>query len=191
VATLLAVWVLVRGVPSRAAAPPAPLELPKHWLEDTQANFDKTIKPLVTGIAASSESSLYEGLPHHFWEEQLLQSELKTKKTVRIHAFPFYAERIHPKKEDAKKLVAICATTTSFTRYTGMKACGGFHPDWAIQCKVRGDVYLVLICFGCKEARLYGPKLVLYTDLHKMALKKLSALLQQYQKNRPAPKKIK
>ncbi|MEI8379822.1 MAG: hypothetical protein WCJ09_06825 [Planctomycetota bacterium] len=45
--------------------------------------------------------------------------------------------------------------------------CGGFHPDWCVEFIAGQDVYQVLVCFGCREARLYGPMNEVFSDLKK------------------------
>jgi hypothetical protein len=132
--------------------------------------------------------ALYEGLPHQTWEKELLAKESKEKKTIKRHGFSFYDTAITPKKQDKKDLWAICCTRESFRCYGGMKWCGGFHPDWCLEWKDGDKVYRVLICFGCHEARLYGPKNEVLTDLDKPTIDVLKRILAPYRKNRPLPK---
>ena len=148
--------------------------------------FEKNIKPLLAGIASAKEVSLYEGLPHQFWQKELLEQELKAQKTVTQHKFPFYSQAITPSAENVKKLAALCGDQKTFGRYRGPKPCvGGYHPDWCIQWKDGENVFQVHLCFGCHEARLYGPKNDAYSDLSEDALKQLEDILKPHRKNRP------
>ena len=151
---------------------------------DTPENFEKQIKPLVAGIGKSPSVVIYEGLPHQRKEKELLARELKDKKTVKLHEFPFYAGGIQVRKEDAAKLSALCADLKTFDRYSGAKFCGGFHPDWCVEFKNGPEVYRVLICFGCREARLYGPMNDVYTDLTKESRDEFLNVLTPLWKNR-------
>jgi hypothetical protein len=161
------------------------LDFDRHG--DTRENFAKNIEPLVEGIEKARKLVIYEGLPHQHWESGLLARERKEKKTVTLHGFPFYAQPIAPRKADGKELSALGADASSFRRYSGMKWCGGFHPDWCIEWQDGATVYRALICFGCHEARLYGPKNGLYCDLDNEVLGKFGRLLKPYRKHRPGP----
>ena len=132
---------------------------------DTQENFEKHIKPLLAEIGKLSSIVIYEGLPHQRKEKELLARELKDKKTVKLHGFPFFEEVIRVNTEDAAKLSALCGDLKTFDRYSGAKFCDGFHPDWCVEFKNGPEVYRVLICFGCREARLYGPMNDVYANL--------------------------
>ena len=152
--------------------------------------FEKNIQPLVVGIGKAKNVSLYEALPHQYFEKKLLAKELKTEKSVKLHAFPFYDGAITPSDDDVKKLAALCGDLKTFGRYRGPKSCGGYHPDWCVEWKDGEDVYRVLICFGCHEARVYGPKNDVYSDLEDNALKKLVEVLTPYRKKRPEREKL-
>ncbi len=165
------------------------------WSEDDQEQrlingesrwrFAKQIKPLAAGIAQAKAVLVYEGLPHQNAERAALQQELKNKQTVQFHGFPFYEQAIGIEKEDAKKLLVLCGDRKTFGRYKGPKFCGGFHPDWCLTFQAGDDLYRVLICFGCHEARLYGPKNDVFSDLDDETVKKFAAILQPLGKHRP------
>ncbi|WP_020474858.1 hypothetical protein [Zavarzinella formosa] len=148
------------------------------------ARFDENIKALTAGMAKAKTLTLLEGLPHQMFEKAALDKELKDKKTVKQRDFPFYEGAITPKADDAKALIALFGDLKSFARYRGEKKCGGFHPDWLVEFKDGDDTYQALVCFGCHEARLYGPKNDVYADLNGGMLEKLHAILGAQHKNR-------
>ena len=154
-------------------------------IADTAEHFEKHIKPLLAGIGKANDLVVHEGLPHQFWEPKALEKELKDKKTVEFHDFPFYETPIAIKEEDATRLSALCRDAKTFERYGGPKRCGGYHPDWCLTFKVGDEAYRVLICFGCHEARLFGPKNATFSDLDDEAMKKMGAILGPLRKNRP------
>jgi hypothetical protein len=155
---------------------------------DREENFAQHIKPIVAEIKASTSVTIYEGLPHQGWEQKRLFDELATKKTVKLHDFPFYDFAITPSEADAAKLIAICGQQKTFGVYAGAKLCGGFHPDWCVEFKKDSDVYQMLVCFGCQEVRLYGPRNKVFSDLDKGTMNTLREILTPLQKNRPKPK---
>jgi hypothetical protein len=146
--------------------------------------------PAITGMLGKAKKVvLHEGLPHQTWEAKLLETELKTKKTVKLNDFPFY--QVSPSLTDdaAKELTALFRRAGSLKPYAGPKRCGGFHPDYAVDYCVGTEVYRVLICFGCHEVKFYGPKTSVHCDVSNRALDELQTILKPYQKNRPAKKK--
>jgi hypothetical protein len=151
---------------------------------DSEENFARQIKPIVAEIQAATSVTIYEGLPHQR-HKRMLFDELATKKTVTLHSFPFYDVAITPTEADAAKLIAICGQQKTFGIYRGAKLCGGFHPDWCVEFKKDSDVYQMLVCFGCREVRLYGPRNQVFSDLDKGTMKSLRELLTPLQKNCP------
>jgi hypothetical protein len=119
------------------------------------------------------------------YESQALEAEKKTKTTVTLHGFPFYRETLELKAGDDQKLKDLLGNPGSFTAYVGEKKCGGFHPDYAVEWAVGGQIYQSLICFGCGEVQVYGPKGDAIYDTRDDERKQLKALLEPYRKNRP------
>ena len=155
---------------------------------ETPEEFDSHITPLVAGIRKSTSLVVYEGLPHQLWEHESLQNELKAKKTLKRHGFPFYEAPVKLNKEDAEKLAAICGDVKNFEPWSGEKLCGEYHPDWCVELQSGTDVYRVFICFGCSEARLYGPMKDVYCDLTKANRKKFAEILKPLHTQRPLRK---
>jgi hypothetical protein len=152
--------------------------------KETDTNFDNH-KALAVAIAKADRVILYEGLPHQTFEQQLLQEELKNKKTVKLNDFPFYTETLSLKDADAKSLKALFIEAAAFKQYSGPKRCGGFHPDYALEWHVGKDVYRAQICFGCQEVKIFGPKSEVHCDMRPDTNKQLQATLKPYRKNRP------
>jgi hypothetical protein len=148
----------------------------------------KKLPALTAALGKATKVVLHEGLPHQTFEPKLLEQELKTKKTVKVHGFPFYQETLSLKEADAKKLTALFRAGESFTAYRGPKKCGGFHPDYAVEWRLGKDVYQALVCFGCHEVKFYGPKAGVYCDVRDRALGEMKKVLLSYRKNRPEKK---
>jgi hypothetical protein len=156
-----------------------------YYYGDTQHHFEKAIKAFTKGIVGSTTMRLYEGFPHQLRERDLFVAELKRIKSVTIKSFPFYVSPLAVAVADQKRLQYLLERDTSFQRYIGIKACWGFHPDWVIECSTSVSSYQIFLCFGCHEARLYGPSGVLYADLAPESHEQFVTILQSYRKNRP------
>jgi hypothetical protein len=145
------------------------------------ANFG----PLVEIIRKADKMTLYEGLPHQYWEASKLKSELNEKKTVEYHDFPFYAEPLILRKEDADWLTKALTDSKTIERHYEEHLCGGFHPDYCIEWQAGNDKVLCQVCLGCAELQLFGPKNNLHCDLEQDAYTSLKKLLAPYRKQRP------
>lgn len=150
--------------------------------------FTKESPPFFEGISKAQSVTLYEGLPHQLWEMELLEKELKEKKTVKFNKFPFYQTPIPITKEVARKLQALCSDVNNFKPYQGPKFCGGYHPDWCIEFKYGDKAIQVQVCFGCHEAAFNESEKHLMTDMNESVLKELGKILHPLQTNRPEEK---
>ena len=83
--------ILVISTVSSCGAPPEPPE---------PVGFHEAIQQ-------ADQVILYEGLPHQYWDGDLLEKELKTKKTVEILKYPFYAETLDMDTSDKKRITEI------------------------------------------------------------------------------------
>jgi len=91
------------GCGSRSVVPdePPPPAIDTHF---------ERLPELLAGIQAG-EVSLYEGLPDSFWEPDLRGHELKRKKTIRLHGYPFYEKRPTLKEVDGRIFSYAAAST--------------------------------------------------------------------------------
>jgi hypothetical protein len=132
--------------------------------------------------ALKAESTIvYEGLPHQTYERALLERERTTKDVREFHSYPFYREPLEVTKEDAKKLAVILAKPSTWRPFTGEKKCGGFHPDYAVEFNSGMHPFVVLLCFGCGEGKIYHAGSQWRFDMSQEPRE----LLDAYQKNRP------
>jgi hypothetical protein len=158
-------------------------------LTDPEPGPEPNAFPFAT-IGQADRLTLFEGLPHQLIERELLASERKTKQTVDLHGYPFYSEPLALMPEDAEKLKALLGDATRFASFSGEKRCGGFHPDYAVEWTVEGQVYHCLVCFGCGEVKIYGPLGESRFDMERDTEKRLRSVLWAYEKNRPAAKHV-
>src|SRR5262249_11890068 len=107
--TLAALGLLLAFSPGRSDDKP----------KQPDTNFDN-LKPLAEGIARADKVILYEGLPHQS-DKLAFDKELKEKKTVEFNGFPFYAETLELKADDAKKLTELATAAGSFSKWHGPK----------------------------------------------------------------------
>jgi hypothetical protein len=142
-------------------------------------------------VRQAERLTVYEGLPHPMYEEQAFEEELRTKQTIQLLGFPFYREPLDLKDDDARALRGLLGDRNTYQTWRGEKECGGFHPDYAVEWSVEGKIYRCLICFGCHEARFYGPQgEISFFDLQSVGSgrdrrSKLLDLLKPHRKNRP------
>ena len=157
--------------------PPPPIE----------KTFDR-LPTVLAGIPKTGDLRLYEGLPSDFWEPELMEQELKWKKTIRLHGYPVYEELLALQETDGEQFTAMFSAQASFAKFSDAKKCEGFHADYGMEWKVGEETTHVLIGLECGEVKMYGPKSELHCDLSPEAAQKLRQLLSRYRKNRPVEK---
>jgi len=131
---------------------------------------------------------VWEGLPHPFFEPDNFKQELRKETFFVLHGYHFYRETLQTTRDDGRWLMKLLCRPTTLLGFSGAKDCGGFHPDYGIEF-LRGDVRLqFLLCFGCGEAKVFGPGHEVRHDLADPAHTALRTLLQPYGSSRPTRK---
>jgi len=169
--------------PPRIYSPPTPRKP-----EAADRGFSH-LPSLLTAVWKADKIVLLEGLPHPRWQTKLLEQELRTHETTKVHDFSFYLEPLSLSKSDAEKLMVPFHDPESFSKKgeggKGIKFCGGFHPDYALEFHVGADTYHALLCLGCAEIKIFGSAVSAYCDMSKGAHVKFKSILEPYRKNRP------
>lgn len=149
-----------------------------------ETNFDR-LPTVLAGIPKSEVPVLYEGLPSEFWEPESLVQELAAKKTIRLHGYPFYEERLELQGTDGEQFTTLSAAQNSYAKYTDGKKGGGFHADYCLEWKTSEGTTHAVISLEGSEVKLYGPKSELHCDFSPEVAQQLQQLLSGYRKNRP------
>jgi hypothetical protein len=144
-----------------------------------------TLRAFTQAVRRADQVVLYEGLPHQFFEKQLLAQERRTRAVEELNGWPFYQEPLALPARDAERLSGFLGEPATYLPFKGEKLCGGFHPDYAVQWHVGASRYRALLCFGCGEVMLFGPGLESRNELDKAAGEALAELLKGYRKHRP------
>ena len=127
---------------------------------------------------------LHEGLPHPFDEEALLNKE-KSKPYEDLHGYAFYSELLSLTDDDTKRVSEMLGNPATYKQFRGEKKCGGFHPDYAVEWTTNGFCYMIFLCFGCGEAKVFASGTEYRFDLDGGAAATLKEILKKYRKNRP------
>ena len=148
-----------------------------------------SVKPTLPDFAKLLKDAdnivIWEGLPHPLFERVLFAQE-KKKLHRKISTEYFYFTGIDVSAEDQAALNQLFLNERVCVPSVGVKFCGGFHADYAIEWK-RGDEWLVrvLICFGCAETLVVTPAGEQATDMTALGKKTLWPLLRKYSLSRP------
>jgi hypothetical protein len=142
--------------------------------------------PFIEAVIHADRVVVLEGLPHQAYERELLEQERRTKKTQERDSYPFYEEPLEISEADAGRLTKLLGSWATYKPAGPPPACGGFHPDYAVEFYVGADRYMILICFHCNMVDLTGPSLESHNVLDFNAYEQLKKLLTGYRKNRPS-----
>jgi hypothetical protein len=136
-------------------------------------------------FAAAEEIVIYEGLPHPYEEEELLEVESKRKDIVKLPPMDeaFYTPAVEAVNADA--LLKLLSGPDGI-RVNQPKKCG-FHSDYCIQFKHQDTTYRAFVCFGCGELSVRKGERGVRFGFNDDELGKLLAI---YEKKRPKKVKI-
>lgn len=154
---------------------------------ERDASYLGAVPAYLQAAAKAERLTLYEGLPHQRSEKLLLEKEIKTKKTIVLSDFRFYAEPLPGREQDLAPFLKLMSDYRSFHAYSEPTNCSGYHPDWCLEWTVGSDeeTYRLHICLGCHEAHFVGPRGDLWVRIESPAYEQFLALLKPYAKNRP------
>jgi hypothetical protein len=149
-----------------------------------ERNFDNW-KGLAAGIASANKAALFEGTPHPFEEKDHYDAEMRTRKFKLFFDIMFYPDPTPLSAEINDKIKKVLLREGTLIQYTGDKKCGGFHADWCLEWRGDEGVTRCMLCFGCDEARVFGPKSSLQCDIHPKAAPELRAILTPFREHAP------
>ena len=143
---------------------------------------------LVKAAATFDEVIVWEGLPHPLFEHEVHEKARAGQKTFRIGDQDFYAASLPFKDEEKTALSdAVLKHIENFNPWSGLKFCGGFHADYAIEWRYEGvTVAQALFCFSCGEAQFRVGERVEQVDQSEGGVKRFHALLSSHHQLRPA-----
>lgn len=136
-------------------------------------------------IKQAEKIVLYQGLRRESSYLDLSEAEKQARPLHELNGYWFYQDPLSLTDNDLVRLLEILGNEATYRPFGGEKKCGGFHPDFAIEWQVGELVCRALLCFGCSEAKLFGPDRESRHDMPYAAKEKLEALLKPYKKKRP------
>lgn len=167
--------------------PPELLERLKAETLEMRRSFDDLY--LVSERVKTAEAKIYEGLPHQALDKGQFERELEIKKTVNQSGFHFYLPELEVVPSDLAAFKEIFISSASFTRFKGLKLCGGYHPDFSLRWDSGKKACDTQFCLGCDEARMFIDGKVIYADISEDAAARLKAIFKKYRRQRPQSKR--
>ena len=134
-------------------------------------------------IKKSDRVFIYEGLPHQGFESELFKREKQRKDIIIIGGYPFYTPKNHESMIGEAALKDIIAKTNNYTQCEGIKLCGGFHPDYAIEWANGDKNYYILFCYSCGEVLVVDDNKTYIYDFK--FTEELKAIFNEFESKRP------
>ncbi len=135
----------------------------------------------------SDQVLLWEGLPSDL--KKLSSGQQKAAKiSFKIGDQAFYAQAIPLTDAEASEVTdAVLKHRENFRSWSGVKFCGGFHADYAVEWRSKGVTQAqALFCFSCGEARLLVGQRVELVDQSVVGNPRFLALFLPHRRQRPA-----
>lgn len=149
---------------------------------------DRRLAAMLMPLEKAEKVVVYEGLPHPFYEPELLAEEQQSKEVHKLHGNSFYKEPLKLALDDRKQLQALLSRPDVYEPWEGEKKCGGFHADYCVEWYRDGQFVRALICFGCGEILLAAPNDEQRYDIKYRTFGPAGDILLRYRQQRPDTK---
>ncbi len=156
--------------------------------EPTGAAADLHYADLVEATRHADFVVVWEGLPRDSGGATTLPNSGE-KTPLAIGDQLFHVRPVPLTGEEAAAVSdAILKQKDNFKPWSGVKFCGGFHANYAIEWRAHGvTLAYVLLCFTCQEARFIVGDRVELVDQSKEGVRTFHALLLSRHAAQPAP----
>lgn len=104
--------------------------------------------------------------------------------TLELHGETLFAKTLTIEGDEARRLAEMLVDPALFRSHVSGKKCGGFHADYAVEWPGSKGNDVMLLCFGCGEARSVGEGEDSLVDLSDEGRKRLEDTLQTLGKRR-------
>jgi hypothetical protein len=135
------------------------------------------LKPLAAGIQKAGALTVYIGVSRIPTAPLPPGVKAPEEKTMAIRGYQFHEKTYAAGEKESAQLKALIGNEKNFSKWEGPKPCGGFHPNYCLEWKDGEKVYQVFLCYGCEEAKIYGPDKDLYVNAGGATLKAFSEVL--------------
>ncbi len=111
----------------------------------------------LAAVKSAKSFRVYEGFAREGIPDAKRLEEIAKQKKIgkQIREFDFYVEPVKLSEADAKQLLQLLNKPSTYLDTPYRPDCGGFHPDFAIEWEVDGQLYHLLLCFGCGEVQCF------------------------------------
>jgi hypothetical protein len=150
----LLVLIFLAGLTSRLFSEGRPVSHAESAPTDL-TSFLKAFDGYASVATEAEQVVVFEGLPHPWAEQPAFDAARKAKPTVRLHGELFYAAAHAVAATDMVSLRTLVGKAIG--SFGGEKLCGGFHADYLIRWSKGAETCDVLLCFGCKEYKIFAP----------------------------------
>jgi hypothetical protein len=137
------------------------------------------LKPLSAGIEKAGALKVYIGVSRIPTAPLPPGAKVPEEKTVKVRGYKFHEKTYAAGEKESTQLKALVGNEKNFSKWLGPKPCGGFHPNYCLEWKDGEKVYEVFLCYGCEEAKIFGPNADLYVNTARETLKAFSEVLEK------------
>ena len=119
--------------------------------------------------------------------ERFQHEKSGSKPLIERAGYPFYREPLTSPADELKILSRSLSDPATYRPFSGEKKCGGFHPDYAVEWPGESpeSTRVILLCFGCNEAKVIGPHGEHRYDLDRERRNEIRKILVAHWQNRP------
>lgn len=150
-------------------------------LKEIAASFSQ-LNDILHSIKPDTTFTLYQGVSRQLKKPANTELAPKNTETINRYGYTFYLAPIKIEDKDKLALTTLIHNQKSFTKFSGYKKCGGFHPDFSLIWGEQADKIELQLCFGCHEIKVYKNDMEVYCDISNKSYDQFKEILSKYNK---------
>ena len=160
--------------PERVVGHPPRLKEPSR----IKASFSG-LQRLIQQIQTNAPMEIFRGVPR---KRSAAEEFDKTDDQVvgKRYGSDFYIEPIPGKAESKRRITDRLRDPGAYSRFSGFKFCGGFHPDWSFVYQLENNEIEIHLCLTCHEIKLFQGRREVYCDVDSESYRSLVEILRNF-----------
>ena len=137
------------------------------------------LQRLIQQIQANAPMEIFRGVPRKRSPAKEFD-KTDDQVVVKRYGSDFYIEPIPGKAESKRRITDRLRDPGAYSRFSGFKFCGGFHPDWSFVYQLENNEIEVHLCLTCHEIKLFQGRREVYCDVDSVSYRLLVEILRDF-----------
>ena len=122
------------------------------------------LRGLIQQIQTDAPVEIFRGVPRKRSASKE-SDKVSDQMVARRYGSDFYIDPIPGKAESKRRITDRLRDPSAYSRFSGFKFCGGFHPDWSFVYQLENNAIEIHFCLTCHEIKLFQGRREVYCDV--------------------------